>query len=127
MPGARCPVLGCPRSWGHWGDVKKIMTPALLPAVALASSCVVETMGGTFQAQLLATVQDFSRPAVTPYWGADGARPDGVREAPRDTMCRGGVGALLAGLGPAIRWKASVPEIEGMGSGELGPDGRASC
>ncbi|WP_327724557.1 hypothetical protein [Streptomyces europaeiscabiei] len=84
----------------------------------------METMGGAFQAQLLATVQDFSGPAVTPHGERIGAHPDGAREALRDTMCRDGVGALLAGLGPGIRWRAPVPEIEGMGSGELRTDGR---
>ncbi|MCQ8194422.1 ArsR/SmtB family transcription factor [Streptomyces rugosispiralis] len=71
----------------------------------------------------LLAAEDFSAIAVAPYWERIRAHLDAARELMRDVMWRDGVGALLNGLGPGIRWNAPALEISGVGAGELRPGG----
>ncbi|MEU3191517.1 winged helix-turn-helix domain-containing protein [Streptomyces sp. NPDC006992] len=74
--------------------------------------------------QALSAAQDFSRLAVAPHWEPIRVHLENAQESLRDTMGRHGVGVLLGRLGPGIRWRPPVLEIDGMGSGRLRPTGR---
>lgn len=79
---------------------------------------------GTSSVQLPAAVREFSDLAVAPHWERVRAHLDSARDTLRETMCAGGVGALLNGLGPGIRWQPPVLEIDDADDGELTLDGR---
>jgi DNA-binding transcriptional ArsR family regulator len=70
-----------------------------------------------------AVTREFRRLAVAPDWRDVSARLDAARDAAREAMARGGIEALFSRLGPHVRWRAPVLEVDGTRTGDLEPDG----
>ncbi len=79
---------------------------------------------GVQRAHLAAAVEEMCRVAVRPHWRRVHAHLASARDFRRDTMCRDGIEALLNSLGPGIRWKAPVLEINSAGMAPVVPNGR---
>ncbi|MFF3276350.1 ArsR/SmtB family transcription factor [Streptomyces chrestomyceticus] len=76
------------------------------------------------QPRLLAAVDAMYQVAVKPHWSHVRDHLTSALEARRDIMCSDGIEALLNSLGPGIRWKAPVLEIESDITGHVEPNGR---
>ncbi|MEF3113795.1 winged helix-turn-helix domain-containing protein [Streptomyces chrestomyceticus] len=62
--------------------------------------------------------------AVQPHWERVHAHLASAREFHRETMCREGIEALLNSLGPYVRWRAPLLEIDSAGMARIEPNGR---
>lgn len=65
--------------------------------------------------RLVRALSDYHQVAVAPYWSQIRTVLDNERAVRLDVMARQGLGAMLAGLAPTLRWKSSVLEIPDYG------------
>lgn len=61
--------------------------------------------------RLVRALSDYHQVAVAPYWSRIRTVLDNERAVRLDVMARQGLGAMLAGLAPTLRWKSSVLEV----------------
>lgn len=80
--------------------------------------------GAAPRRRLVRTLRRYHAAAVAPYWPDIATRAQADRALRVQAMREGGIDALLSGLGPAIRWRPPVLEVDYPVERDLWLDGR---